>query len=156
MPLARSDVGIWNAIFSPPSPGGPMDVIVKARHEQQLVFAIVCVCECTSRSSTFNSLFLFSQLGLFGGLRGAYYDGTCMHLTFFPSPVFYNVLQRSAASLPPVLKASISYGQPAPRPSLPSLIAWPTSSGLGPLPASCCSIASRHFGRVFLCVVCLT
>ena len=74
-----------------------MDVIVKARDEQELVFAIVCVCECTSRSSTFNSLFLFSQLGLFGGLRGAYYDGTCMQPTFFPRRVFYDVLQRSAA-----------------------------------------------------------
>jgi hypothetical protein len=43
VPLARGDVGIWNAIFSPPSPGGPMDVIVKARAAQELIYAIVCV-----------------------------------------------------------------------------------------------------------------
>ena len=30
VPLIWSAVGIWNAIFSPPAPGGPMNVIVKA------------------------------------------------------------------------------------------------------------------------------
>jgi hypothetical protein len=29
VPLVRSAVGIWSAIFSPPAPGGPMNVIVK-------------------------------------------------------------------------------------------------------------------------------
>jgi hypothetical protein len=30
VPLIWSAVGIWNAIFSPPAPGGPMNVVVKA------------------------------------------------------------------------------------------------------------------------------
>ncbi len=29
VPVIRSGVGIWNAIFSPPPPGGPMNVVVK-------------------------------------------------------------------------------------------------------------------------------
>lgn len=63
VPLVRSAVGIWSAIFSPPAPGGPMNVIVKVS---------VVACGCCFAFVVVSSY----QVGLFGGLRGAYYDGT--------------------------------------------------------------------------------
>ena len=87
------------------------------------------------------SFTLISQVGLFGGLRGAYYDGTsesrplvAPHAFFVIPEIVFAIMVIAHLSHVQLLVAllllasilSTSYGLLA---CLPSPIAWPTSSG---------------------------